>query len=82
MPDNPPFHAAILESGVANYNFPQGDLSGPWNETVKTLNCSGAVDTLKCMQQVDLKVLMDSIEHSAADFQYTVSFTIDLQSPT
>ncbi|KEF53880.1 uncharacterized protein A1O9_10282 [Exophiala aquamarina CBS 119918] len=72
MPHNPPFRAAIMESGVANYNFPMGDLSGPWNTTVQALNCTTSIDILKCMRRVDLATLMNTIEHLEVVFEYTL----------
>ncbi|KIX92340.1 uncharacterized protein Z520_11948 [Fonsecaea multimorphosa CBS 102226] len=72
MPHNPPFRAAIMESGVANYNFPTGDLSGPWNQTVEALNCTHATDLVKCMRKVDLNTMMSTIEHLSIDFEYTL----------
>ncbi|KIW41286.1 uncharacterized protein PV06_06858 [Exophiala oligosperma] len=72
MPHHPPFRAAIMESGVANYNFPRGDLSEPWNTTVQALNCTTSIDILSCMRRVDLATLMNTIEQLGLGFEYTL----------
>lgn len=66
MPNNPPFHAAITQSGQYSYLAP-GLLNSEtfyWQPLIETLNCSNADDTtaLDCLKNVPVDTLRSAVE--------------------
>ena len=71
QPENPPFRAAISESGTAALysgivaqNYPD-----PWNKMVKAANCSSSPDILACVRAIPYLNLTSIIEHLMLSFR-------------
>ena len=82
-PKNPPFRAAISESGTSELytsitqpNSPQG-----WKALVKSLNCTG--NALACVRAANLSTITNIIEHNAIAFTPVIdNYTLDAHPET
>lgn len=69
LPDNPPFRAAIMESGQTSFyiNHNNSDHNS-WNALVAGLNCSRASDQLACVRAAPASAIKSIEEHLALPF--------------
>ena len=69
QPHNPPFRAAISESGVSELytSINPSDSPKAWDALAKALNCTGS-DTLACVRAAKAATITNIIEHNAMDF--------------
>jgi carboxylesterase type B len=81
QPINPPFRAAILQSGqAAVYNKPtNGTVS--WDALAEQLNCSTKPDVLKCVRAANATTIVSIAEHSALTFTAVKENITALQNP-
>ena len=85
MPNNPPFRAAILQSGQASIgegvleNATAGPLS--WKYLVKALNCSEVIDSLACARAAPALTIKSIEEHAALDFSPVSDNVTQLSNP-
>ena len=69
LPRDPPFRAAIMQSGSGTYNVPATARKlglVAWEALVKSLNCSTAADVLTCVRAADAFRIKRLIEEAAA----------------
>lgn len=81
LPINPPFRAAVLQSGqAAVYNQPtNGTVS--WDMLAEQLNCSAQPDVLKCVRAANATTIVSILEHSALTFTAVKDNITELQNP-
>lgn len=72
MPNNPPFRAAIMESGQANFYIDSDSVSAnpaPWDALMAALNCTGTKkEILRCARAAPALKLKSLIEHMELTF--------------
>ncbi|KAI9699141.1 MAG: hypothetical protein M1836_003331 [Candelina mexicana] len=69
LPDNPPFRAAITESGQASTSWkdsPNG--TAAWQSLISLLNCTSGQSALDCARAVPALTIKSVIEHAALSF--------------
>lgn len=81
LPINPPFRAAVLQSGqAAVYNqLTNGTVS--WDVLAEQLNCSTQPDVLKCVRAANATTIVSILEHSALTFTAVKDNITELQNP-
>jgi carboxylesterase type B len=85
MPDNPPFRAAITQSGQYSYLAPGLDDSDKynWQPLLSLLNCTNTNDTaaLDCVKAVPLDILRSTIEINELIFYPAVDNVTMIATP-
>lgn len=67
--ENPPFRAAITESGQASVSpAPNDGGAASWASLVKALNCTAAASQLACVRAADALVIKNIIEQQILSF--------------
>jgi Carboxylesterase family len=80
-PINPPFRAAILQSGqVPIYGKVNNDTVS-WDTLAERLNCSTQPDVLKCMRAANATTIVSIIEHLNLPFTAVKDNITELQNP-
>jgi carboxylesterase type B len=82
-PKDPPFRAAIMESGqntCGNY-FPKGIGIAAWQSLIEALNCSAVRDTLVYVRAADAMKIKEIIEVASLYFISTVDNVTQLANP-
>jgi hypothetical protein len=80
-PINPPFRAAILQSGqVPIYGKVNNDTVS-WDTLAERLNCSTQPDVLKCMRAANATTIVSIIEHLNLPFTPVKDNITELQNP-
>ena len=67
-PINPPFRAAIMESGQSSFYGNNPNSSAPWQEMSAALNCSTSSDVLPCVRAAPATTIKSVIEQLALSF--------------
>lgn len=83
-PKDPPFRAAIMESGQNTYGnfFPKGVGVAAWQSLVEALNCSTVRDALACVRAADAVKIKEIIEVTSLYFIPTVDNITQLANPS
>lgn len=83
-PKDPPFRAAIMESGQNTYGtyFPKGGGIAAWQSLVEALNCSAGRDALACVRAADAMKIKEIIEVNSLYFIATVDNVTQLANPS
>jgi carboxylesterase type B len=82
LPDNPPFRAAIMESGQTSFYINHNNSNqDAWNTLVAGLNCSTATDQLACVRAAPALTIKSIIEHEALDFAPVSDNVTQLEFP-
>ncbi|KAF7514001.1 hypothetical protein GJ744_006615 [Endocarpon pusillum] len=83
-PKDPPFRAAIMESGQNTYGvyFPKGVGIAAWQSLVEALNCSAVRDALACVRAADAMKIKEIIEVASLPFIPTVDNITELANPS
>ncbi|KIM94577.1 hypothetical protein OIDMADRAFT_45568 [Oidiodendron maius Zn] len=71
-PDNPPFRAAILESGQSSVPLISDvgiNSTESWVQLTTALNCSSTTSNLSCVRSADATTIQSIIEHAALSFR-------------
>ena len=69
MPHNPPFRAAIMESGQTSFYINHNNSNhDSWNALVAGLNCSKASNQLACVRAAPASAIKSVEEHEALPF--------------
>lgn len=86
MPNNPPFHAAIMESGSASFGVSSsllGSAVSPWATLMSKIGCKGSpAKQLKCARSAKASTLLSIEEHLALDFAPIGDNVTQLSNPT
>lgn len=81
LPNNPPFRAAILQSGQAAVYGSVTNGTVAWDALAKQLNCSTQSDVLKCVRGANATDIISILEHSNLDFTPVKDNITELQDP-
>jgi carboxylesterase type B len=81
---DPPFRAAIMESGQNTYGiyFPKGVGIAAWQSLIEALNCSAVRDALACVRAADAMKIKEIIEVASLYFIPTVDNITQLANPS
>ncbi len=82
FPDNPPFHAAITQSGQASTSYtnsPNG--TAAWESLVAGLNCTSSESPLACVRAASAVTIKDIIERQALSFSPVTDNVTQLADP-
>lgn len=78
--NNPPFRAAILESGQASMPIISDvgiNSTASWDKLAAALNCPRTKSTLSCVRAADVTTIKSILEHAALPFRPAVdNFTL------
>ncbi|KAL6884481.1 alpha/beta-hydrolase [Trichoderma evansii] len=66
---DPPFVAAIMESGQMTFYPNSPNTTAPWENMVGKLNCSSASDVIACVRRIPASKIKSTIEE-AGDFNF------------
>jgi len=82
MRDNPPFRAAIMESGQTSFYINHNNSNhNSWNALVTGLNCSTAPDELACVRAAPASAIKSVEEHEALMFSPASDNLTQLEFP-
>ncbi len=62
--ENPPFAAAIMESGQLTFYPDPRNATAPWDNMVARLNCSSASDVLACVRGIPASKIKSTIQEA------------------
>lgn len=81
MPINPPFQAAILQSGQAGVYNSVTNGTVAWDALAEKLNCSTQANVLKCVRAANATTIVSILEHSILNFTPVKDNITELQDP-
>lgn len=82
-PKNPPFRAAVLESGQASLAglLDQGNGATDWANLAAALNCTSAASQLACLRKVPALAIKSTLEHKLLKFNPVVDNVTFVSDP-